>query len=970
MSSTLERLRDSLPAQYEVERELASGGMGTVYLARDTVLDRRVAVKVHRPDLTDPTAGKRLLEEARILARLRHPNVVSIYHAGEFGESFYYIMDYVEGETLGERIKRGPLGLDEGLKLGSGLLSALEAVHADGIVHRDIKPGNIFLVDDHALLGDFGIAKHHDRESGAITEPGQRMGTPGHMAPEQATGGEVTTKTDLYAVGMVLYDALSGRQWSMLTPVKEADWSGIPEPVARVLRKSLAMSPDDRWSDATAFKEALSAAGAGGRSRRAVIVSRLLAAALGLSIVAGAAWALRDLWMPVSLPVSETRIAVLPFSVRGNDAFNYLGEGMVDLLSTKLDGAGELRSADPRAVLSLVEQENLGVPDPDEGRGIARGLGAGLYVLGNIVEVQGTLQLDASLYDPEAGLEAVANASAEGPAGQLFELVDRVAAELLVSQARESGGPARRIAEVTTSSIPALKAYLEGEQAFRAGDHGRAAEAFGRATQLDSTFALAWYRLGITAEWLVRSDVVERSAEQAFRHSSRLSEHDQNLFRAFRAYRDGNALEAERLYRAILATHPDDVGAWAQLGELLFHYGPYYGRPISEAREPFERVLFFEPDEVHALAHLMRITTLEDAREEADELASRYLELHPEDDRALEIRALRAFAIDDEPSQRQVLSELRLADVDELMIMTWSVPVHTRNIDGAASVISMLADDASRPQDVRAMAHTVRAALRLAQGRWRDAESEFDAAAVLDPVVALEYRALLAAHPLLAIGDDRLEAIRGELEDWDASDWRPSSTNVTWVNAHDEAHSHLRLYLLGLLSVRLGNLDVAERYAAELEQLSGTPEVMELAHDLALGIRAQGAIVRGQPEVALDALQQGSASPWYAQMSSSLFFSQALERFTRAELLAATGRDEEAIRWFDTLAVLSSREMIYLAPSHLRRAEIYERLGDGQAAEEHYERFIELWRDCDPELRPLVDYAAERLTLLATQEHR
>ena len=317
MTSTLERLRETLPPQYEVERELASGGMGTGYLARDTVLDRRVAVKVHRADLADPSAGKRLLEEARILARLRHPNVVSIYHAGRFGQSFYYIMDYVEGETLGERMRVGPLTTDEWLKLGSDLLSALEAVHADGIVHRDIKPGNIFLVGDQALLGDFGIAKQHDRESGALTEPGQRVGTPGHMAPEQATGGEVTTKTDLYAVGMVLHDALTGRQWSMLTPVDDADWSGIPEPIARVLRRALAMSPDDRWPDAAAFRDALLRAGEGPRSRRATMVSSVLAVALGLSIVVGAAWVLRDLWMAEPPPVSQMRIAVLPFSVRG-----------------------------------------------------------------------------------------------------------------------------------------------------------------------------------------------------------------------------------------------------------------------------------------------------------------------------------------------------------------------------------------------------------------------------------------------------------------------------------------------------------------------------------------------------------------------------------------------------------------------------------------------------------------------------
>jgi serine/threonine-protein kinase len=963
MTALLDRLREALPPQYEVERELASGGMGTVFLARDTVLDRRVAVKVHRQDLADPNAAKRLLEEARILARLRHPNVVSIYHAGEIGESFYYIMDYVEGETLGERLKRGPLTTDEALKLGSDLLSALEAVHGHGIVHRDIKPNNVFLVGDHALLGDFGIAKHHDRESGAITEPGQRVGTPGHMAPEQVTGDEVTTVTDLYAVGMVLYDGLTGRQWSMLTPVKEADWSGIPPPIAQVLRRALAMSPGSRWADATTYRDALRRAGDRPRSRRATIISRIGAAALALSIVVGGGWAVRSFLMQQAPTVSQMRIAVLPFSVRGSENFDYLGEGMVDLLSTKLDGAGELRSADPRAVLSLVAQESRGVPDPEKGRSIARGLGAGLYVLGNIVEIQGRLQLDASLYDPDLGLDAVAHASAEGEAAQLFDLVDVVAAELLVGQGRTT-----RIASVTTSSLPALKAYLEGEQAFRSGHFAPAAEAFERATELDSTFALAWYRLGVAGEWLVRADLVELSAEQAIRHSSRLSDHDRDLFEAFLVYRHGDAAEAERLYRAILSTHSDDVEAWIQLGELLFHYGPFRGRSVVEAREPFERVLFFEPNEVHALTHLIRIAALEGAPGELDSLVDLSLEVSPEADRALEVRTLRAYATGDEQSQAQVLAELRSTDIDQLMVLTWSVPVFTRNLRGAMEVVGILTDPPYSP-DLRAWAHTVRASLLLAHGRWRDARAELDAAAPLDPVLALEYRALLSATPFLTNTAEELEAIRSELGDWDAGAASPSTTRSTWANSHDEAHRHLRLYLMGLLSARLGDEEAALRYARELERLGGPADVTELAGDLARGVRAQLSVTQNRPEQALAALEQTNMQTWYSLMAASLFFSQALERYTRAELLAATGREREAVTWFSSFEASSSRDLIYLAPSLLRRGEIYERLGEGEEAMLHYSRFIELWRDADPELLSMVEYAEDRLALLATREH-
>ncbi|NIR60768.1 MAG: serine/threonine protein kinase, partial [Gammaproteobacteria bacterium] len=201
--SLLERLRKALAGQYEVERELAAGGMGSIFLARDPTLERQVAVKILRPELATARAAERFLREARILASLSHPNVVPVHSAGEADGLFYYVMDYVEGETLGARLERGALSRDEAAKLGTDLLAALEASHAHGIVHRDVKPANIFLVADRALLGDFGIAKPLD-EPGGLTAAGDLVGTPSYMAPEQLEG-EVTPRTDLYAAGMVLY---------------------------------------------------------------------------------------------------------------------------------------------------------------------------------------------------------------------------------------------------------------------------------------------------------------------------------------------------------------------------------------------------------------------------------------------------------------------------------------------------------------------------------------------------------------------------------------------------------------------------------------------------------------------------------------------------------------------------------------------------------------------------------------------
>jgi serine/threonine protein kinase len=247
MPSVLERLRSALAPNFSVEGELGSGGMGTVFLGHDLALDRQVAIKVLRPELSTAVAVERFVREAQYLASLNHPNIVPVHLTGEAGGLAYYVMDYVDGETLDTRLKRGPLSIPEVHALGRDLLSGLAATHRTGVIHRGIKPANIFLVAGRAVLGDFGIARATDGRGEALTAPGQVIGTLAYMAPEQLSGSPVTPRTDLYAVGLVLYQACTGRRLDLLARADEADWSGVPTDLAEVLGTALQRSPDDRW---------------------------------------------------------------------------------------------------------------------------------------------------------------------------------------------------------------------------------------------------------------------------------------------------------------------------------------------------------------------------------------------------------------------------------------------------------------------------------------------------------------------------------------------------------------------------------------------------------------------------------------------------------------------------------------------------------------------------------------------------
>lgn len=301
--------------------------------------------------------------------------------------------------------------------------------------------------------------------------------------------------------------------------------------------------------------------------------------------------------------IGNDRLAVLPFAVIGGAAVTSLGQGMVDLLSRNLDGAEGLRTIDPGTVVTVVGRHGGSVPpDVGTGRAIARQLGAGRYVLGSTHVVGPRLRIQARLYDqtnPAAG--PLAQGSVEGDTTQLFELVDRLAAQLLL--ARRLGPALLRAptAALTTHSLPALKVYLDAERALRAGNVDSAIAGFQRAALEDSTFALAHYRLAVSAVWVgpglpaPRWGLADGAARRAVAFADRLATRDRRLLTAYALYFRGAADSAEREYRKILTDYPDDLDAEFELGNLLHHYNPLRGRPRAEAAELFDRILALDP---------------------------------------------------------------------------------------------------------------------------------------------------------------------------------------------------------------------------------------------------------------------------------------------------------------------------------------------------------------------------------------
>jgi serine/threonine protein kinase/tetratricopeptide (TPR) repeat protein len=975
-------------SHFEILERLGQGGMGLVYKARDLKLDRLVALKFLPPDLSaEESIAQRFLREARAASALDHSNICTVYEIDEADDRAFIVMAYCDGETARQRIARGLVPADQAAKIAVQVARGLAGAHARGVVHRDIKPGNIAITRDGTVkILDFGIAILAG--AARITRDDSTAGTAAYMSPEQARGGVVDHRTDIWSLGVVLFEMLTGElpfrgdhpQAAIFSIVHDdpkpiPSSLDVPERLRAIVYRSLSKDPVQRYQTAQEMLSDLSAAAVSEsptlemrvapEKERRVVRRRwpavVLAASVGLTIL-WAAWRLLPRSLFSRAPASSPTIAVLPFSFRGNAQYSYLGDGMVDLLSAKLDHAGELRSIDPRAVAGATAGER--VLDPERGRQLAGRLGAQHFVLGSIVEIGGKLQIDATLYRADGRRESTGETAASGDAGKAFDLVDELAIGLLAEFGQGSSARSTRVAAVTTSSLPAFRAYLDGQSAYQRGDFRSSVEAFQKAVALDSEFALAWYRLSIAYEWLGSTqEPTMNAAEQAYRHASHLTDRDRRLLEASLVWREGINQKAKRLYEAIVHDYPDEIEGWYQLGEVLFHRNGLYGASFTDSRFAFERVLSYEPNHFAALVHLARVEAFQGRLPEMNSLVERFLGLGKESvDRTLAIRALRAFALDDRPQEEQVLAELERSEGPALAMAFLEVSLYARSFRGAERIAELLVAP-SRPPNVRSYGHVALAHLYLTRGRWAKAKKEVEAIGVLDPWASLEYRAMFSSLPFLPVSRAQLSEIRAGLLGLDPAAAPRAETPAVFIDAHYELHPLLRMYLIALVSARMGDVERARQYAGEIEKQEIPAGYKSLAADFASSVSAQIDRVQNKPGEALKKLEpilSATKNPL-----ESPFVSEAYERFTRAELLSELGRDRESLALLDHLVESSIFEFVYLPLSHLRRAEALNRVGDVKGAAAAYRAFIVLWEDCDPELKPMVEMARRKLDGLA-----
>jgi tetratricopeptide (TPR) repeat protein/TolB-like protein len=600
--------------------------MATVYLAEDLRLGRRVALKVLQPDLAATLGPERFLREIQIASRLTHPHILALHDSGEADRRLFYAMPYVEGESLRQRLSReGQLPIKDVLEIVRAVAGALTYAHQMGIVHRDIKPENILLARTtdggpaHPLLADFGIARALDVAGGErLTETGLALGTPAYMSPEQATAGSrLDGRSDIYALGCVAYEMLAGsppftgqtaqaimaRHVVDRVPPLHTVRATVPPALEQAIEQALAKAPADRFETANQFADALVAERAlklprhrDGRRTRLTVGALLVVAAGGI----GGWTMLRHSSLPPVSPVAAS-MAVLPFvAATADTALVRLGRDLAVTISASLDGVGGIQTAERLSVATATADKPT--LTAAEAAALAQRLGASGFVRGTLVRAGDKVRLDFGLYQVEGLAPLAEGITVSGHRDSIGALTDSATWALLRQVWQRGKPPSPSLADVATRSLPALRAFLEGEQDLAAGRWDQASLAFQSAVAADSTFGLAYFRYAL-ARWWTWNPPDPPMLALLRRYRPSLSARERLLLDGFLTSETTPRLRIER-YRAATERFPEYWPGWFLYADALYHGGPVIGYDWTEALKAFQRVVALNPKLVPAWEHL------------------------------------------------------------------------------------------------------------------------------------------------------------------------------------------------------------------------------------------------------------------------------------------------------------------------------------------------------------------------------
>ena len=934
----------TLAGKYTIVGELGKGGMGEVYLAEDTSLDRKVALKF-LPEATyqDPAMRARFVREAKAAAALSHPYICSIHEVGDAEDKLFIAMEYVEGKTLRDRIHQGPMPPGQALPVAAEIAEALRAAHEKGLIHRDIKPANIMLsTEGHAKVMDFGLAKHFmrpdaDKTAGSpsvtMTGEGLTPGTPAYMSPEQLRGQDLDPRSDVFSFGIVFYEMLSGRH-----PFKKETGpttasailseepqpiagviEGVPEGLQRILGRMLAKDADERYPSMTEVHADLKRALAGAQGLKASPLFRplrmVLTAAVLVAAVLGAAWLAKTLFL-------KTPGQALAFQERDwiliTDFENNTGEAVFDgsletALTVSIQQSQYVNVFPPSRVQeTLKRMRRADVKRIDEaiGREIAVREGIkGLLVCG-IGKIGGDYLLTAKLVDPDKQTTVFSDSARTKKQDNILASVDDLAKKVRQGLGESMTRIARQrmaLVRATTSSLEALRYYSGSKRA--SGDVG--VQLLKQALELDPDFALAHAELGAKYYIANNRPEGEKHFQKALGLLDRLTTREKLWIRALVEDWRGNRDQGIQNYKAYLAQYPDDSSAWFRLG---------YAYMITNQGEPaidaFNRLIEIDRDSAAGYVNLASCYNLLKKDEEALTHYQKAFSLRPEEATGIFVNNEYGFLL---------VRMGKIQEAEQTFNRMIAQPENWKRSKGYRSL----------------------ALLQMYQGRYAAAQENLREAISLN----MSMNAKLSEfrdHGYLAMAFWKKGQIKAFEKEMAAMERIQAEIKI----------DPTFLANLGALYARSNRLGEASRVLGILKSNLGELLAASSVARSAQGDQAAFHCLKGEIERARGQYEEALSS---FGMVANLKESKVDDRIALTYL--ESGNTDKAIEKYkefiekDTLGYEAQEAWIL---AHYRLGMLCEEKGERAEAAKYYERFLEIWKDADPDI-PEVGDARRRL---------
>ena len=985
--------------RYQILEELGKGGMGAVYKALDTQIKEEVAIKLIRPEVaSNEETLERFSNELKLARKISHKNVCRMYHLEREGDTPYISMEYLEGQDLKDRMqKKEKLTPEETIEIAKQVCEGLAEAHRMGVVHRDLKPQNIMMdKGGQAKIMDFGIAR--SVEAAGVTATGVIIGTPDYISPEQAEGQDVDHRSDIYSLGVILYEMVTGTvpfKGDTALSVALKHKSQLPldprkfnpelsDDLNRLILICMEKDRERRYQTAKALLDDLRnieeglPLGTKIRPRRVTFAQKLIHKKLlipvlfvSLAVIATVIWKLLPQGEAILVPKIENSVAIISFmNLSGDKDLDIWSRGVPELLITNLENTGYFHVATWERMLDILKQmgkKDVETIDSDLGFELCRRGGIESLVTGTLTKAGDMFALDVRVLDAETKkLRKSAGSRGEGVASIIKTQVDdlsRAIAEGLSTNGEKIEQSQFQVAEISTASPEAYRLFIIGKEHFSSLDPEKAAEYFGKAIQIDPEFAAAYNGLGSAYFLSGKLNEGLKALTKAMEFSGHASEKDRLFIeQSYAWWVENDFKKSKTIVEEIVKKYPDDKQGHFHLGYALEQQGRF-----ADAVREYQEVLRLDPNSGPAFNWLGLAYAESGEFEKAVEALKKHIALTPGEPNpwdSLGLAYVKMGKVDEAIASYKEAIKIK-PDFDiSIMALSYLYAFKEDYTAALDSIDRYLSLDLSPER--RAEAFLWKGFCLYWLGRFSESLEAFQQAEEASRLG--DWR----DKPHLFLLRSHLYFDRGEFEAARQSAQKYVAFRVEQLPKFEVYTAKIGDFLEGLCYVKEGRLDMAraklEAMDSALEDLSGAykENLMKNIHSL----RAEIHLAEGSAEVARVEVEQIVYPLGFQPVGWFSFFYLSRRnwpqfREQRARLYTISDDLDRAITEYEGLiAPDPTKTNALIHPRyHYSLGKLYEEKGWHDKAKAQYEKFLDLWKDADEGLTELDD-AQERIDSL------